>query len=388
MEWTNASMASESTNMSRSCDTTDASFNMTFECVSYSLRVFHGLFMSLVLIASLAGNITVLALVGSNRKLRTTTILVSLGLVVADILVAIIWVFQSVASTIAGEWPFGHSVCSFFSYIFVTVLYVRWCEVLAFTIDRLFHIIFPFFYNRHAKKMVALFTVLAWTVPALVSLPAPILLGYSSYYLSVTACSINCGENHACSYGITSAFGFFITIGGVVPTVIYFIIYTYGRKKKWEMDQMLRMGSISGQLMAEQPRAPRFYISTQARRTLTTCFAVFLITIITNIPIYLTSALRSQHEIYNHIPISVHFIVTYIFLFGPVLDPIIVMRNRDFWEVIYKHYKRRKAQSFNRRVTNVLALSVISGNFFNGFSKSSEEDTNTNTYSNNLPSPK
>ena len=372
--------AIEMTNATSTCNRSDDVALWPFECISSPLRVFHGVCMFFILVAAVAGNGTLLALVGSNRKLQTSTIMASMGLVVADLLVTFVWVFQSLASTIAGDWPFGTAFCSVFAYLYITLLYVRWSEVFAFTMDRALHIIFPFFYNRHSKILVTIFTLLAWILPAAVTLPT-VVMGYSSFILTLTTCSVDCGTNAACRNGLVLTFGFFITVGGIMPTAVYFTIFLYGRKKKREMDRMLRMGSISGQKMAgPQTKTTWFGIVPQARKALISCFIVFLITLFTNIPVYITSSLRTQREIYGQIPFLVHYIVVYIFLAGPILDPIIIMRNKDFWEVIYKIHRRRKARLFKGRATNILALSIISPDFLKANGKSDKPLSSAEKY--------
>ena len=343
--------------------------------------MFHGFFMSLILVAVLVGNGMLLALVASNRKLHTTPVMASVGLVIADLLVTVVWVLQSLISAIAGRWLFGDMTCSFFAYLYNTLLYVRWSEVLAFTVDRTIHIISPFFYFRHSKRLLIVFTTLAWALPAVITLPTGIL-GYSDFFVPLTACSVDCGSNNSCRYGVTAAFGIFIIIGGIIPSVLYFIIFLYGRKKKREMDRMLQMGSIAGKRLSEttETRSVWNSISPQAKKALVSCFTVFLIILFTNIPVYITSALRSQAEIYNEIPIWVHFVVIYIFLAGPILDPIIVMRNRDFWEVIYRIQRRRKAHLFTGRATTSLVQSILSPAFLLGSKASNNSSTSPPTY--------
>ena len=45
-------------------------------------------------------------------------------------------------------------------------------------------------------------------------------------------------------------------------------------------------------------------------------------------------------EIYQQIPLHVHFVVTYIFLISTILDPIVIMRNKDFKDAIAQVLKR------------------------------------------------
>lgn len=335
------------------CNETASANQTNFDCVSMGLRAFHGLFLALMLAAAWAGNFTVLALVCKHRGLRQRSVLASLGLVVADILMATVWVFQGEASTIAGEWPFGDGGCSVFAYMYLTLLFVRWGEILVFTNDRFSQIFFPFWYRRWANVLLITSTILAWSVAAVATIPM-VALRYTAYYLSLTACSVNCGEERSCANGVIGLFGLFIFIGGVVPTIMYIAAYLYGWKKKREMKRMLKMGTGEG-IPNDASFNDGYWMSPQNTRALTTCFLVFITTVITNIPIYVTSSLRQREEVYQQIPTWTHFVVTYFFLLGPVLDPLVVMRTKNFRDVIRTSCCRCNGQvALNGTISNAL----------------------------------
>ena len=334
--------------------------NQTFECVNDGLRFFHAVFLFAILAAVLAGNAAVLYLFSRHRELRHRSVLASLGLVVVDLLIATMWVFQGEASTIAGFWPFGDVGCAILTYVLVTLLYIRWCEVFVFTNDRFCKILFPFWYSRWANVLLIVSTVMAWLLPALVCLPL-IALGYSAFYLSLTTCSINCGVDAGCIYGIIALFGLFIVIGALIPTGMYITVYAYGRCKTAEMKRMLQMGSGQG-IPTKNKADSNVWIPSHERKALFTCFLVFITNIITNLPLFITASLRSQHLV----PIWAHFLTMYIFLFGLLLDPLVIMRTRKFREVIRQEVAcRRKvrigvtAKAFylhNRALTLGIAL--------------------------------
>lgn len=342
--------------------------NLTRElfCEPVGLLAFHGVCLAALLAASLFGNFTALYLVWAYRELRQRSVLASLGLIVADVLMTSVWVLQAEASLIGKGWPFREIGCAVWSYFYLALLYVRWCEIFVFTNDRFCQILFPFWYERWGNVLLIVSTTLAWLITAIISLPFPIL-GFYDFYLSLTACSVNCGDHDNCSTGVIAAFGFFITIGGLVPTVMYTALYIYGWKKKVAMKKMLKMGTGEG-----IPRRSSVYNNRQKLvqeiRLLTTCFLVFLTTILTNIPLYITSSLRSREEVYEQIPVWTHFVVTYIFLLGPVLDPIVIMRTKSFRKALAKTFLCRKGililsspgGTVSRGLRGVLDMGVVS----------------------------
>ena len=360
--------------LNNTCSENVVGTDQTFDCVDFGLRVFHGVFLSLILIATLLFNCTVLGLVYRYKELRKRSILVCLGLVFADLFTAIVWIFQGIVTTIAGKWPFSDIGCSIFTYVYLTCLFVRWCEVLAFTTDRFCQILFPFCYERRAKVLVIIYTLIAWGLPMIVSIPVP-ALGFTGYYLSLTACSVLCRENSACSTGFITLFGVFILIGGVVPTIMYMIIYIYGRVKIYTMRRRLRMGSGEG--IPHSSSVNRFQLSAAERRALITCFLVFLTNILTNIPLYITTSLRSRDPVYQLIPIGVHFLSTYIFLLGPVLDPLVIMRTKDFRAALHRTLTCKQTVGSHRISSALRGIVALSIPVSDSFSKSNS-DTNNN----------
>jgi hypothetical protein len=346
-----------------------------FECVELGLRVFHGVILALLLALSLAGHFMVFILVYLHRELRERSVLASLGLVMADLIMIVQWVFQGEVSTIAGEWPFGDMGCSVFAYFYVSILLVRWGEILTVTNDRICEIFFPFWYKRFGKMLLVTMTILSWVIPGVVTIPVT-ALGLTDYYLAFSACSVNCGTNRACANGVTAMFGFYVTIGGVVPTIMYVTAYLYGWKKKRDAKRSLKMGTGEG--IPSNNKKGFSYWSPQQRRAMFTCFLVFVTIVITNIPIYITSALRSTPEIYGYIPLWAHYLVTYFFLLGAVLDPQLVMRTKNFRKALKRTICTRREMTngvIPSALRNVMVLGMIT--------RDKSETTETTLSSNN-----
>lgn len=126
------------------------------------------------------------------------------------------------------------------------------------------------------------------------------------------------------------------------------------------------------------------------KQALTTCLLVFITNIATTTLIYITSALRSRDEIYEQIPLEVHFLATYFFLLGTVLDPLVIMRTRDFREKLA--CCKRKAGihgTVSKALRNVIDLGISdesSTKMTNSSSTNRVTDTSTHVNSNDFTS--
>ena len=346
---------------------TNSSNGQNFDEVELWLRVVHGVVMSLFLVCSFTGNLIVVLLVATHKKLRYGAIVVCLGVVVADLLVGLTWTLQSLAGTIAGEWPFGQTACTVMGILWVWVLYARWLEITVVSLDRFFTITFIFTYSKFNKPLMIILTILAWVLPALLRvIPGILTFGEYRFTLTFTTCSINCLNTPDCGSFYVGLYTSFIVVGGVLPTILYTIMYCIGRRKRAVMNYRLGTIQVSDSSMTEnggeqassletsegtssgtQDRTPVRQSRTDAlrdrdRRALITIAILFVSLLVTQIPLVLTTWLAQRRDIYQQIPREVHFLFMYIFLISTILDPVVIMRNKDFKDAIAQVLKRCK----------------------------------------------
>lgn len=376
--------------------------NSTSDELELWLRIVHGAVGSLLLLCSIFCSCTVLLLVTCNRKLRYPSIVISLGLVVADLVVAIAWLFTLLAHVATGDWSLGDGVCTAFGAILVWMLYVRWSEVAVVTADRFLIVVFPFFtYKKYSKPLMITMTVLAWLVPAtLTVIPGAHGFGRIMFRPQLSACSVDCEGDGPCTSFYIALFGLYLIIGGVLPAVLYTSMYCIGLRKRWKYKNR-QLGTITGPqefssssnssgyitedlegpslnsdlnhsgLHAHNTQSPstrrrsKLFLKPRDRRALATIFIIFISMLLTHIPIYIFSSIRSVGDIYESTPLIVHFISLYIFFLGPILDSVIIMRNKDFRDIFTNALRKQKirpiAYSTGRRNSIVLLLSVGGG---------------------------
>ena len=372
------------------------------------LRIVHGAMGSLLLLCSILGSCLVLLLVAYNKKLHYPSIVISIGLVAADLILAVTWLFSVLAYAGAGDWTLKDEACTFFGVMLVWLLYVRWSEVAVVTMDRFLIVIFPFFtYKRYSKPLMITMTILAWVVPAALVLPSVSGFGIYLFRPQLSSCIIDCEEDGPCTTFYTALFGVFVLIGGVLPAVLYTTMYCIGFRKRWKYKNR-QLGTVESSVAGTNPQEPISSSSSgnpgtsevanvdspthlshedseavastddsrprrrsrkfrlfkpRDKRALTTIFIIFLSMVITHIPIYVLSAIRSVGDIYETTPLTVHFICLYVFFLGPILDSVIIMRNKDFRDIFTNALRKQKIRPYNitaRRPSVMLLLSVTS----------------------------
>lgn len=323
--------------------------------VPLALRIVHAVIVASLLVISLVGNTVALFLVVKYRKLRYRSIVVSMGVVVVDLLIPFFLHFQALASSIAGRWPFEQIGCTVLGYILISLIYVRWMEMAVIAIDRLLRICFPFFYDRWSKHILITLTVIAWMVPFIGSLPSLFGFGPMHFRSTLTHCAPDCGSNNPpCVYFYTIQFGLYLLIGALLPTMVYLMLYCMGRKKRRAMRRRLGTQTstgISNGIVSNMDGGRRAELSLEEssmrerdRRAFVTFVTVFIALLFTQMPLYFVAVTR-RTAFYQKIPIYVHYIFLYIYLLSPVLDPIVIMRNRDFRHALSHLMGRRRSVS-------------------------------------------
>ena len=394
------------------------------------LRIVHGAMGSLLLLCSILGSCLILLLVAYNNKLHYPSIVISIGLVAADLILGVAWLFSVLAYAGAGDWTLGDDACTFFGVILVWLLYVRWSEVAVVTMDRFLIVIFPFFtYKRYSKPLIITMTILAWIVPAALVLPSVSGFGTHLFRPQISTCTVDCEGDGPCTTFYTALFGVFVLIGGVLPAVLYTTMYCIGFRKRWKYKNR-QLGTVDSSATGTNPQEPTSSSSSgnpgtsevanvdspthlshedseavassdasrprrrsrkfrlfkpRDRRALTTIFIIFLSMVITHIPIYVISAIRSVDDIYETTPLIVHFISLYVFFLGPILDSVIIMRNKDFRDIFTNALRKQRVRPYNtaRRPSVMLLLSVTGDrrnsaqpSQLNGFSGSRRDSNN------------
>lgn len=344
-----------------------------FTSIDIWLRAFHGTILAILLVASVIGNSLVLLLVLCNKKLQYRSVVVCMGLVIADILISTSWTIQSIVNVIVGYSPFENEGCSILGAILQVAIYGRWCTIAVITLDRFCNILFHFWYIKWSKSLLIILTVLTWLISLAAIIPGLAGFGTFQFRLQHSACVIDCNDENSCVIFYIILYGTFLSIGGLLPMVLYSLLCIIGRRKIYKMNHMelgtnnatsqgtsvRKISTVSNETVTSSSSSSRSSNSSLKKvdsKAISTFFMIFINIFSTQLPIYITSALRSNEELYNSIPLIVHFIFVYIYLVGSILDPLLIIRNRDFKEVFNRILRRQAVRCSQNRngVTNVL----------------------------------
>ena len=342
----------------------------------------HSLVIFAIIAATLAGNGLILLLVAKFKVLRTRSVVAKLSLTFADIFWCFSFHAPALASASAAEWVFGDTGCSIFSLFSVQFLLTRWLVLSIVCVDRFSTVRFPFSYPKYSKPVLVVLTVAAWILPfVLACFPAVSSFSRAEFRPNIPTCLYRCEDgDRACRfyYGIVVTSSF--VIGAVIPTVLYVWLYRRARS--------LRPSAVVLGQMALQPAAGLITSHTLISTTNTdkwtrdihghiTFFLILVTFVATSLPAYLSQIFRSANfDLWCRIPIYVHFVIQLIFLSSTALDPLFIMRDRDFrqclrhmcccWKSVNPYNEDMLLQAGNIRRHSVDILSPVSNDSNDG----------------------
>ena len=315
------------------------------ESVPTPILGIYGFLIAVVVLVTLVGNGVVLVLIVRYKQLRSQSTIATLSLVVADILWGLCYHFPAFASVTAVHWPFGDKGCSVFGFLSFEFLVTRWLVMSVVFFDRFCTVRFPFSYNKHSKYVVTLLIAAAWIIPVLaLSLGLGVHISHGSFRPNIPTCLYGCADSDKLcqSYHaivITMSF----QLGAILPLLLYIWLYKRGRLLKLPRVQLGHTihSSLTQQATAAAKEAPIQDLQAYATFTL-----IVVTLIVTALPAYIFQLFRSAD--YNNwckIPIVVHFVIQLIFLSSTALDPLVIMRDRDFQHCLKGMilFKRRRS---------------------------------------------
>lgn len=315
----------------RGNDSTDPLFCFDLQTTPTWLLALHMTVLSAIILTSLLGNGTVLMLVARCKQLRSRSIIVSLSVVVVDLMLTLTHTVPTLASTAARRWPLSDSGCMAFSYLSLEAITTRWFTMAVLSIDRFSTVRFPFSYEKRSKGVLGVLTAAAWVLPVLMSAPVVAGFGEAAFRPNVPTCLFDCIDDRKCKFYYTGYFSIAFLFGAILPIVLYVWLYWKARQLRPSAMVLGRMAvQIASGAIITQPVA-HLNGNPSERRARVTFVIIFITTLATSFPAYAFQFIRATNrEVPCKLPLLIHFIVQEIFFLSVSLDPLVIMRDRNF----------------------------------------------------------
>lgn len=309
----------------------------SLETTPQAAEILHTTVLSIIVVLSLLANTMVLLLVARYKQLRCRSVVVSLSVVTVDILLTVTYTMPILATASLQRWPFENGGCVFFGGSSFQFLMTRWLIMALLCIDRFSTVRFPFSYKKYSKYILIILTILAWLIPFLFSIPTYSNSGFGPAVLrqNLPTCFLTCDSakpgGRVCQIFYLIYFTFVFSAGSIVPIGLYSWLYYKARRFR---PSVLILGHVTTQIASGTiVRRPltEYQLPNREWKALVT-FALIMVTVlVTGLPAYLLQTVRVVSlSIHCKIPIYVHYVIVEILLSASALDPLVIMRTKDF----------------------------------------------------------
>lgn len=215
--------------------------------VPASIDYAQGMFTLAIIAASLIVNISVICLIVRYKKLRNKATFLAFQLTTINLIQTLVVLPAIVVSSFARRWVFGDVLCTFsggFNALFFSVHLVL---VLVLALDQTFAVCLPFFYSRHAHKIVPSMSLGVWLTGCLRAITV-VSMGCVTYIPTHKVCLASGGCGPACRV-VVPLFAWTVSFMGiVVPIVLFMALYLRGR----QLDQQVMRAEESSKKLLDR----------------------------------------------------------------------------------------------------------------------------------------
>ena len=267
-------------------------------------------------------NSLLVVLIVKFKKLRTVSFAFSLQIIANNLALSVLFYLVAFANVVANRWVFGEHICVAVGLLLFISVLVRTLLMFVFVVDRFLFVFLPFEYPKHHKKVLMVLSIVSWLFAlGTCIIPIPQILDCYIFNSYLWVCDLSLDCSSACSvYGVTFFFVVLIPVI-VIPTVLYIILYIKAR--------LARKATViaSDGITSNQG-------DWKATITFSILFSsIFVVTLPTlTVPLIISVFYKTSEE-----PPALYVVNAFsvlIFSLLPVIDPIVIMRNKDVREVI------------------------------------------------------
>ncbi|CAI5454082.1 unnamed protein product [Caenorhabditis angaria] len=226
--------------------------------------VFIALFLVMLILLTIFGNILVVLSVCVYKRMRTFTNILLTSLATADLLVGLVVMPMSLLDLLHGhQWPLGQFLCQIWATSDVLLCTASILNLCVISLDRYFAITSPLKYPRtRSKKMAAGLLSAVWMLSCIVCSPPLFIPDWKLFDDRVTW-NGQCAYSPSVYYRIYSALGsFYLPL--FVMLFVYFKIFRVASEREALMRQSVGTCRLSNRLAKTQQKNHRNNLRTSS----------------------------------------------------------------------------------------------------------------------------
>ncbi|THD27418.1 5-hydroxytryptamine receptor 1 [Fasciola hepatica] len=173
-----------------------------------------GVFLGLITVLTIGGNLLVVLAVSLVKKLRTPSNFLIVSLAVSDVLVGVTAMPLAEFKQLVGSWTLGEALCDMYIVFDVLLCTASILNLCAISIDRYLAITRPLQYAaKRTPKRMMLMIAIVWVVSALISIPP--IFGFKETFIP-----------GMCEYSSNIIYQIYATAGAFyIPLIVMIVLY-------------------------------------------------------------------------------------------------------------------------------------------------------------------
>ena len=305
----------------------NATFPVAFRCgvgpsippsLIPGIRAIEGVQAFIALVSAVLAVLTngfVIFLIVKFKALHQRAFIIALQLLATGFVFGAIVLVVVTVTAIRGEWLLGATGCKIMAMLHDGYATQHFFIILLLTLDRVFSVFLPFFYDKHGGKVSFSMMIILWAVN-LTRVFVPLGLDCYEYLPSFKMCTALSSCSRACYVFTLTAVGVTAVTGGPACFVLYVSLFC----------KSLHLRRTTQSTLPSQSQSQR------ATRTMLLLFIALVCCTLPPTVLYMVQfALGGFHPTL----IAIQILVGRTCFNGlSVVDPIIIMRNRDIREVL------------------------------------------------------
>ena len=308
------------------------------------LRVLQAIVLVAITLACFGINSVVLIVNVTRKTLHTRNFLLPLQIICSNLFCSVTVLPFNVVSSGAGDWILGHGMCQFVALASNVAVSNQFLFSLVIPLDKTFSVFFPFWYQRNGFRVSLMMCVTAWVIEVIrVILPLDGILGCYGYMHTFKTCLLNVDDCTVLLFVMQTLLFFF---GAGVPFVLNAVLFLKARKLSVQILPSTGTSEEDHQALVSRRK--------RERRAINTVLILFSVLLFVKLPLFILFFLLSSVEQHPAVAYITEFLLNPFFCSLFVVDPLVILRNKEFKAETKKLFKdiKGKVLMYVQKVSN------------------------------------
>ena len=311
----------------------DSDCSYLFDGIPVYITALQALLAALLIMTSVPVNILLITSMIVYREMLDTSIILAISFLISNISVSVFLSGEIFLTSVARAWLFDYWGCQLIAFLTLYGTCLRWIIVGFLSLDRFCRVFYPFSYPRHDKKVIITLLVVSIVVSSVVPV-ASYFVNATGFDITLPGCLLANGSVTTEALVIIAvSFVICVPFGGILPTVLYTLMYIKGRR--------LRNVGYPNQ---EVPNSEKSDILMKYNKAALTYFLMMLsfhgVSVVSLVRSVLKFVLPINASLSRAGAVVIFYALISLFNFYVIGDLVILLSNRDQRKVFVKLLKK------------------------------------------------